>query len=110
MAPPLRPRAHGLATERRRRATTQATEAKAAGVERVTWARWEAGVSAPTDEQLTDIASRWGVTTAALLRAPSARRVKAADRDRVAARKQRKAAAMVRRMGPDAVRRVLDDL
>jgi transcriptional regulator with XRE-family HTH domain len=61
----------GLAAHRAARRTTIEAEARAAGVARQTWYRWEKGLTRPTEAQLAGVAKRWGVSVEALQRAPA---------------------------------------
>jgi len=108
--PTPHPRALGLAAERSRRGTGQAEEARAAGVSRVTWARWEAGTFAPAPEQLAAVAGRWGVSVQALLRAPGAKRAEAIAVAVAGRRAAARVAKLATELGPDAVRTALADL
>jgi transcriptional regulator with XRE-family HTH domain len=111
---PPHPRAPGLAVEHRRRGTTHAEEARAAGVSLPTWKRWVACRGAPSPGQLESIAERWGIPVAALLAPPKARAARVAARAGAAAKARARLLASLERLaaehGADAVRLAVVDL
>ena len=89
------------------RAGTQAAEARASGVARVTWCRWERGVgrgSCPPRDAVEAIAARWGVSVLELQAEPAPVAHPRLETALRAARAEAGVVALVEEHGRDVVR------